>query len=334
MTLMTDANHKWTDGNSVATLSFSIGKLALSAPTALTYEGETQVTYRGETYTFAFENWNRGDDETQVRPFVLALGYGQGSDVGIGFDTTQGTFAALHAGTYKIVVSLSSSDNFVWKDAGSNPEFTVTILPYLISVTWNTPSADEEGNHYTFNNAAQAPAATIADLFPIDAGKVSLTYTGDIAPVNVGQYTITISGITGESVADYTIEGLEHASETFKIGKYTLVTGEVVGDTFFKVSQTENPRYIEYNGAVQQPSVILNTPEGLHGVNISDVVELNFESADSTNYGVYWFTLTLLDTDNYIWEVTPFTHPDGRRHFRQRIGKCGSAVVSDHKDTS
>ena len=308
MTLTTDANHKWTDGNSVATLPFSIGKLALSAPTALTYEGETQVTYRGETYTFTFENWNRGDDETQVRPFVLALGYGQGSDVGIGFDTTQGTFAALHAGTYKIVVSLSS-DNFVWKDAGADPEFTVTILPYLISVTWNTPSADEEGNHYTFNNAAQAPAATIADLFPIDAGKVSLTYTGDTAPVNVGQYTITINGITGESVADYTIEGLEHASETFRIGKYTLVTSEVVGDTFFKVSQTENPRYIEYNGAVQQPSVILNTPEGLHGVDISDVVELNFESADSTNYDVYWFTLTLLDTYNYIWEVTPFTHP-------------------------
>lgn len=308
MTLTTDANHKWTDGNSVATLSFSIEELALSAPTALTYEGETQVTYRGETYTFKFENWNGGDDETLVRPFVLALGYGQGSDEGIGFDTAQGTFAALHAGTYKIVVSLSS-DNFVWKDAGADPEFTVTILPYLISVTWNTPSADEEGNHYTFNNAAQAPAATIDDLFPIDAGKVSLTYTGDTAPVNVGQYTITISGITGESVADYTIEGLEHASETFKIGKYTLVTSEVVGDTFFKVSQTENPRYIEYNGAVQQPSVILNTPEGLHGVDISDVVELNFESADSTNYGVYWFTLTLLDTDNYIWEVTPFTHP-------------------------
>lgn len=308
MTLTTDANHKWTDGNSVATLPFSIGKLALSAPTALTYEGETQVTYRGETYTFTFENWNRGDDETDVRPFVLALGYGQGSDVGIGFDTTLGTFAALHAGTYKIVVSLSS-DNFVWKDAGSNPEFTVTILPYRISVTWNTPSADEEGNHYTFNNAAQAPAATIANLFPIDAGKVSLTYTGDTAPVNVGQYTITINGITGESVADYTIDGLQNASETFKIGKYTLVTGEVVGDTFFKVSQTENPRYIEYNGAVQQPSVILNTPEGLHGVDISDVVEPNFESADSTNYGVYWFTLTLLDTDNYIWEVTPFTHP-------------------------
>ena len=176
-------------------------------------------------------------------------------------------------------------------------------------MTWNTPSADEEGNHYTFNNAAQAPAATIDDLFPIDAGKVSLTYTGDTAPVNVGEYTITINGITGESVADYTIEGLQNASETFRIGKYTLVTGEVVGDTFFKVSQTENPRYIEYNGAVQQPSVILNTPEGLHGVDISDVVGLNFESADSTNYGVYWFTLTLLNTDNYIWEVTPFTHP-------------------------
>ncbi len=309
MTLTTDANHKWTDGNSVATLSFSIEKLAVSAPTALTCEGETEVIYRGENYTFTFKNWNRGNDETQVRPFVLALGYGQGSDMGIGFDTTQGTFAALHAGTYTIVVSLSSKDNFVWEDGGSDPEFTVTISRYLISVTWNTPLADEEGNNYTFNNAAQAPAATIADLFPIDAGKVSLTYTGDTAPVNVGQYTITINGITGESVADYTIEGLQNASETFKIGKYTLVTGEVVGDTFFKVSQTENPRYIEYNGAVQQPSVILNTPEGLHGVDISDVVGLNFESADSTNYGVYWFTLTLLDTDNYIWEVTPFTHP-------------------------
>ena len=306
MTLTTDANHKWTDGNSVATLSFSIGTLALSAPTALTYEGGTQVTYQGETYTFTFANWNRGDDETLVRPFDLA--YGQGSDEGIGFDRAQGTFAALHAGTYKIVVSLSS-DNFVWQNAGSDPEFTVTISRYLISVTWNTPLADEEGNNYTFNNAAQAPAATIANLFPIDAGKVSLTYTGDTAPVNVGEYTITIDGITGESVADYTIEGLEHASETFRIGKYTLVTSEVVGDTFFKVSQTENPRYIEYNGAVQQPSVILNTPEGLHGVDISDVVELNFESADSTNYDVYWFTLTLLDTYNYIWEVTPFTHP-------------------------
>ena len=303
MTLTTDANHKWTDGNSVATLSFSIGKLALSAPTALTYEGETQVTYRGETYTFTFKNWNRGDDETQVRPFVLALGYGQGSDVGIGFDTTQGTFAALHAGTYKIVVSLSSSDNFVWKDAGTDPEFTVTILPYLISVTWNTPSEDEEGNHYTFNNAAQAPAATIDDLFPIDAGKVSLTYTGDTAPVNVGQYTITISGITGESVADYTIEGLEHASETFRIGKYTLVTGEVV--SFINDSlapEDQNTRYIEYvAGSAQVPKVTLSQP-----LSMSDVISYTVENRDSTDYGTYWIQVSISEEHfgNFRWEIT------------------------------
>ena len=303
MTLTTDANHKWTDGNSVATLSFSIGKLALSAPTALTYEGETQVTYRGETYTFTFKNWNRGDDETQVRPFVLALGYGQGSDVGIGFDTTQGTFAALHAGTYKIVVSLSSSDNFVWKDAGTDPEFTVTILPYLISVTWNTPSEDEEGNHYTFNNAAQAPAATIDDLFPIDAGKVSLTYTGDTAPVNVGQYTITISGITGESVADYTIKGLEHASETFRIGKYTLVTGEVV--SFINDSlapEDQNTRYIEYvAGSAQVPKVTLSQP-----LSMSDVISYSVETKDSTDYGTYWIRVSISEEHfgNFRWEIT------------------------------
>ncbi len=302
MTLTTDANHKWTDGNSVATLPFSIGKLALSAPTALTYEGETQVTYRGETYTFTFENWNRGDDETQVRPFVLALGYGQGSDVGIGFDTTQGTFAALHAGTYKIVVSLSS-DNFVWKDAGADPEFTVTILPYLISVTWNTPSADEEGNHYTFNNAAQAPAATIADLFPIDAGKVSLIYTGDTAPVKVGQYTITISDIEGTAVADYTIDGLQNASKTFKIGKYTLVTGEVV--SFINDSlapEDQNTRYIEYvAGSAQVPKVTLSQP-----LSMSDVISYSVETKDSTDYGTYWIQVSISKEHfgNFRWEIT------------------------------
>lgn len=302
MTLTTDANHKWTGGNSVATLSFSIEELALSAPTALTYDGKTQVTYQGETYTFTFENWNRGDDETQVRPFVLNLGYGQGSDVGIGFDRAQGTFAALHAGTYKIVVSLSS-DNFVWKDAGSDPEFTVTISPYRISVTWNTPSADEEGNNYTFNNDAQAPAATIADLFPIDAGKVSLTYTGDTAPVNVGQYTITINGITGESVADYTIEGLEHASETFKIGKYTLVTGEVV--SFINDSlapEDQNTRYIEYvAGSAQVPKVTLSQP-----LSMSDVISYTVKNRDSTDYGTYWIQVSISEEHfgNFRWEIT------------------------------
>ena len=301
MTLTTDANHKWTDGNSVATLSFSIGKLALSAPTALTYDGKTQVTYQGETYTFTFENWDRGDDGTQVRPF--ALGYGQGSDVGIGFDTTLGTFAALHAGTYKIVVSLSSKDNFVWEDGGSDPEFTVTISPYRISVTWNTPSADEEGNHYTFNNAAQAPAATIANLFPNDADKVSLTYTGDTAPVNVGQYTITINGITGESVADYTIDGLQNASETFRIGKYTLVTGEVV--SFINDSlapEDQNTRYIEYvAGSAQVPKVTLSQP-----LSMSDVISYTVENRDSTDYGTYWIQVSISEKHfgNFRWEIT------------------------------
>lgn len=308
LTLTLDNNYQWAtekDGTNVYvyTMSWNVLPLAIKLPEQP--EGTDSFEYNSEKQTVQFTGW------PSVKNSIYPLDFEVDSTAGKEYNQNTGEFWAKDADTYTIYVKLSDSVNFKWEDEVSATEHrqigTVVITPLVLSVTGWTAS------EFTYSNERKEPTVTASNVYSDDTVTFNYSFSlqgGSAAdPVNAGSYTVTITSLSGTDAGNYTLNGATGIAHDFTIKPFTLVTSEVVGDTFFKVSQTENPRYIEYNGAVQQPSVILNTPEGLHGVDISDVVGLNFESADSTNYGVYWFTLTLLNTDNYIWEVTPFTHP-------------------------
>ena len=302
MTLTTDANHKWKDtvwGEAgVTELSYTIQQLALDlSETTLTTDTE-EIVYRGSAYVFRFAPWyptNNG-----VTP--LSIDYVQGSAEGDGYNAGEGTFSATNAGTYTLVVSLTDADNFTLT---GQTQYTVTIAQKVVTVEWNTPEAYENAEgalvNYTFNNNWQVPEATATNLEEGDV--VTFTYEGDTQVKNADSYSVTISDLTGDSAGNYTIVGADNLTEQFVIGRYALVTGEVVS---FE-------RAIEYvANQAQKPTVTFNTPAGLVDVDLRDVIGVSYSNEASETYGTYWVIVTLQNTDDYLWSVTESTNQYNR----------------------
>ena len=295
MTLTTDANHKWKDtvwGKAgVTELPYTIQQLALDlSETTLTTTDTEEIVYRGSAYVFKFTPWYPTDNG--VTP--LSIAYVQGSAEGDGHNAGEGTFSATNAGTYTLVVSLTDTKNFTLT---GQTQYTVTIARKVVTVIWDTPEADtdEEGAlvNYTFNNNWQVPEATATNLEEGDV--VTFTYKGDTQVKNAGSYSVTISDLTGDSAGNYTIVGAQNLTEQFVIGRYTLVTGEVVS---FE-------RAIEYvANQAQKPTVTFNTPADLVDVDLSNVIGVSYSNEDSETYGTYWVIVTLQNTDDYLWSVT------------------------------
>ncbi len=305
VTLTLGSNYQWATANEsgsnvyVYEMTWNVLPLAIVAPE---YTGEMEFAYGASAHTIQFDDWAAGVGD--IAPIEWNVEWTNGSaTIFHNYSTDNaGRLSIRDAGTYSVSFTLSDSINFVWQvDEPKTYEFTVTAMVLTVS-EWS--GAD----NLVFNNTAQEPTVSVSNVLSDDAAYVGFSYrytlnSVDAAPVNAGTYLAAVSGLTGTAAHNYTIVGADNLTEQFVIGRYALVTGEVVS---FE-------RAIEYvANQAQKPTVTFNTPADLVDVDLSNVIGVSYSNKASETYGTYWVIVTLQNTDDYLWSVTESTNQYNR----------------------
>ena len=139
-----------------------------------------------------------------------AISHGYTAPTGSAIETTGTTGSATDAGTYNIVLKLTSASNYQWSDkTTTNKTINWKINPKSVTVTWGTTTT------FTYNGQAQAPTASATS--GITGETINITRTTE---TNAGSYTSTasISSVTGGRARkeNYTLTG---TTKAFTINK-------------------------------------------------------------------------------------------------------------------
>ena len=322
VTLKLGDNYQWTGGGSEThSLTWNVLPLKIALPKS---EGAT-LTYSSELQTVTLTGWTQGVEGNRPLEFAVTSVYTYETD------NATGKFSAEDADTYTISLKLSDTVNFAWADgtaAGETREIcTVEIKPLVLSV--NDWSGEED---LVFDNRAKQPVVSGSNV--IGGDEVSFQYkftettgesTAEVEEArHAGSYTVSVSGLEGGDAHNYTLSGAADISCSFKIEKFTLVTGEVIS---FQ-------RKKEFNNSVWTPEITLNVPENLYDVTMSGIIGYEYEDDSSTTYNTYWVIVTLKNTRDYRWSITlaendinrnAFDHPESAPD--QNEGLTDDAVI-------
>ena len=142
-----------------------------------------------------------------------AQAHGYTLPTGTAIENNGTTPSAIDAGTYNIVLKLTSTSNYQWSDkTTANKTITWKINPKSVAVTWGTITT------FTYNGQPQAPTASATSGVTGETINVTRT-TG----TNAGSYTSTasISSVTGGRARkeNYTLTG---TTKAFIINKATI----------------------------------------------------------------------------------------------------------------
>ena len=129
-----------------------------------------------------------------------AQAHGYTLPTGTAIENNGTTASATDAGTYNIVLKLTSASNYQWSDkTTTNKTINWKINPKSITVTWGATS-------FTYNGQAQAPTASATS--GITGETINITRT---TGTNAGSYTsiVSISSVTGGRARkeNYTLTG-------------------------------------------------------------------------------------------------------------------------------
>lgn len=295
VTLTLDSNHRWavtsdgaaSDDESATVYSYSltwnVQPLAISLPT---YGGPASAQYDSEEQTFTLSGWTGPNNG--VTPINLVIT----SDRTATPNNVDGSFTAEDAGEYSVSVRLSDEVNFKWADGGTSQVkiCDITITPVVLEV-----SGWMNANGLVFNNKEQKPVVTTAETNIFDGDNVTFVYgyytrgtESEAESKNAGEYTACITSLGGRDAHNYTLKGASGIETDYSIAKYTVTTESAVN---FK-------RYIEYNGSTITPSVTVTQPFGMDGIITYDLGD------GGTQYGTYYITVRLTDTNNFVWEIS------------------------------
>ena len=142
-----------------------------------------------------------------------AQAHGYSLPTGTTIENNGTTPSAIDAGTYNIVLKLTSTANYQWSDGSvSNKTITWKINPKSVAVTWGTTTT------FTYNGQPQAP--TVSATSGVTGETINVTRTTE---TNAGSYTSTasISSVTGGRARkeNYTLTG---NTKAFTINKATV----------------------------------------------------------------------------------------------------------------
>ena len=189
--------------------------------------------------------------------------------------TAAAEFADKNAGTGKnatVTVTLTNS-NYTFGSNGNETNVTAAISPLQVVLAWSTPTSfTYDGNEYSVT----------ADITNRASGDdVELTYTGTTTAAGKGEYTATVSGLSGNDAGNYTLEEVQNLSQKWSIGETSIAGAEV----------TLNQTSFTYNGSVQKPTITVK----LDGKELTEGTHYTVTySGDTTNAG----TVTVIVTSD------------------------------------
>ena len=211
-------------------------------------------------------------------------------------------------GSYTITPKGLTSDNYEISFVAG----TLTVEQKTVGLTWGS-------TELVFTGTAQVPTAEATGLVEGDAGKVSVTVTGQ--QTNVGEgYTATASALTGDKAGNYKLPAAN--TTTFKIIKADLTpTVTMEGWTYGK---TANTPAITGNLGGGVVSCEYYTDEACTTKTTAENSGAASEGAVPVNAGNYYVKVSIAATDNTnAWATaTPV---------KFTIAKAAITVTADNK---
>lgn len=217
-----------------------------------------------------------------------------------------------NTGSYEMVVTSVSNENYKLNSTASNNKFTIQINKKTLEFDWSA------GGEYTYNGDTRSIVAVANNLCSGDSVALSYTYTlnGQSTTAanikNAGTYNITVSGISGDSMENYALP----SQTSLKTQSITIVPKAVSlnwGTTTFV-----------YNGEDRSLNA---TPVGI--LSSDSGVTVNYSNNQRKSVGETTVTATSLSNKNYTisnnkqvltitpkevrldWGITEFTY-DGQ----------------------
>lgn len=228
-----------------------------------TYDGNQDATVTGVEFTGLVnsESLTSGTDYTATAAFNSANAGGQ---------------------TATVTVTLKGSSNYTFagnQDEATYDSATGTISPLPVVLEWETTS-------FTYDGTEKSVSATVTNRVGED--EITLTYENN-AKTAVGEYTATVSGLSGNDANNYTLTGADNLSQSWSIGGASIAgaTVELSGTAF------------TYNGQSQKPTVTVKLNGNTLNANTDYTVDFG---GDSINAGTY--TVTVTGTGNYSGTAT------------------------------
>ena len=173
-----------------------------------------------------------------------AQAHGYTLPTGTAIENNGTTANATDAGTYNIVLKLTSESNYQWSDkTTTNKTINWKINPKSVTVTWGATS-------FTYNGQAQAPTASATSGVTGETINVTRT-TG----TNAGTYTSTasISSVSGgrANKANYTLSGNTKA--------FTINPSSTAIKVYYPTSATAVSLKTVYRNKCSSSSTVLST---------------------------------------------------------------------------
>ena len=304
------ANYCWADDGDTAaySLPWKIVPRKVAAPTA---DGST-FTFDGSGKTYVFGGFD--GKAMQISVIVEEDGDNDGLDTSV-----IGQVTALHAGTYTITVSLKSSQNYAWSDAGAS-ERTYTFVIGRMGVERPQITGYPEGESgYIYKDGEP--------IFAQYSGSENLgtyyTASGEESGIDAGNYSLTL---TLESDYQWTDGG----TGTFDLD-WSIVARKIAKPT---ISSDDNVYTDETLTAIIS-GIDANAEKSLKissSCDEGDAKEFSLSAIEGTQItvsalhaGTYTVTFTLNNAGvvNYVWSDGEGT---AALTLKWTIGKAQSAI--------
>ena len=183
--------------------------------------------------------------------------------------------------TATVTVTLTNSNyTFEGDQDTAAASTTAAIEKRPVALSWSDTG-------FAYDGSEHSVTAAITNV--VGGEDVSLEYdSSTTAATDVGEYTATVSGLTGADAANYTLEGVENTTLTWRIG------GAPIDDATVALSEDE----FTYNGQSQTPTVAVT----LDGKPLTENTDYTLSYSDNTNAGTA--TVTVTGTGNYASKVS------------------------------
>ena len=220
------------------------------------------------------------DGENKLDSLGITPGDNAGTDIEgapeIAATVTGGSM--VNAGTYTVTLQLQTAEGAVYE--GGNFELTaesaeIEIAKRIVEIKW------AEASDFTYNGLAHTLTATVNNKVGEDDVNATVELSGDNVKVTEEGFTYTVTGLTGEEAANYTIDGAENlTSETQYIARATLTV------------QFEGITGLEYTGAAHTVTATATGWQKDDSFDLNSLITIDGADTQVLNAGDYTATIT------------------------------------------